>query len=168
MKPPPIHDHDSARCSPFLYVPSVSKVPGPRSLRGLNRIRIIKPISCLVRKDNYSWIFHSVESEFWCMMTFFPVCSEWSVVLFNWYPPRILTRSQASDFAVIATFNRVHTKNETKSWDGKRLARSMQIMKCFVFRRQTSEAKQKQIQMAGPLEPVANNLLRLLSFLYGY
>jgi hypothetical protein len=44
----------------------------------------------------------------------------------------------------------------------------MQITKCFVFRRQTSEAKQKQIQMAGPLEPAANNLLRLLSFLYGY
>ena len=36
-----------------------------------------------------------------------------------------------------------HTKNETKSWDGKRLARSMQITKCFVFRQQTSEAKQK-------------------------
>jgi len=62
----------------------------------------------------------------------------------------------------------VHTKNETKSWDGKRLARSMQITKCFVFRRQTSEAKQKQIQTAGPPEPAANNLLRLLSFLYSY
>jgi len=60
---------------------------------------------------------------------------------------------------------RVHTKNETKSWDGKRLARSMQITKRFVFRRQTSEAKQKQIQMPGP---AANRLLQLLSFLYSY
>jgi len=59
-------------------------------------------------------------------------------------------------------------KNKMKLWDGKCLVWSMQIMKCFIFHQQTLEAKQKQIQTAGPPGPVANNLLRLLSFLYSY